>query len=29
MPSGSVWMVRGAERVEPEWDEYLRLSNAA
>lgn len=29
MPTGSVWMLRGAERVEPEWDEYLRLANAA
>ena len=29
MPTGSVWMLRGAERVQPEWDEYLRLANAA
>jgi hypothetical protein len=29
MPTGGAWLVRGAERVEPEWDEYLRLSNAA
>lgn len=23
MPSGSIWTVRGAERLEPEWDDYL------
>jgi 5-methylcytosine-specific restriction endonuclease McrA len=23
MPHGNVWMVRGAERVEPEWENYL------
>ena len=23
MPNGNSWMVRGAERVEPEWENYL------
>lgn len=23
MPTGSLWTVRGAERVEPHWDDYL------
>ncbi|MFM5904168.1 MAG: HNH endonuclease [Microbacteriaceae bacterium] len=29
MPSGIAWTVRGAERFEPEWDEFLTLPNAA
>ena len=29
MPSGVAWSVRGAERLEPEWDEFLRLPIAA
>ncbi len=29
MPTGGAWLLRGAEKVEPEWDEYLALSNAA
>lgn len=29
MPSGSVWTVRGAERLEPEWDQFLALATAA
>ena len=26
MPSGSVWSVRGAERLEPDWDQYLQAA---
>jgi len=29
MPSGTSWMIRGMERLEPEWDNFLQLSNAA
>jgi 5-methylcytosine-specific restriction endonuclease McrA len=29
MPNGNIWMVRGAERFEPEWNEYLALASAA
>jgi hypothetical protein len=29
MPAGTIWMVRGAERFEPEWDPYLAVSRAA
>jgi len=29
MPAGNVWMVRGAERFEPEWNEYLAFASAA
>jgi 5-methylcytosine-specific restriction endonuclease McrA len=29
MPTGGAWMIRGAERVEPEWNEYLQLPVAA
>ena len=29
MPTGSAWMVRGAERIEPQWDEFLALPTAA
>lgn len=29
MPAGNVWMVRGAERFEPEWNEYLSFASAA
>ncbi len=29
MPAGTIWMVRGAERFEPEWDPYLGLARAA
>ena len=25
MPSGNHWMVRGAERLEPEWENYISL----
>jgi 5-methylcytosine-specific restriction endonuclease McrA len=25
MPSGHQWMVRGAERLEPEWESYISL----
>ncbi|MEY4499757.1 MAG: hypothetical protein RL101_86 [Actinomycetota bacterium] len=25
MPSGNHWMVRGAERLEPEWESYISL----
>jgi hypothetical protein len=29
MPAGNFWMVRGAERFEPEWNEYLAFASAA
>ena len=29
MPSGMQWLVRGVERVEPEWDEFLGVPVAA
>jgi 5-methylcytosine-specific restriction endonuclease McrA len=29
MPTGTAWMVRGAERIEPQWDEFLALPSAA
>ena len=29
MPAGTIWMVRGAERFEPEWDPYLGMARAA
>jgi 5-methylcytosine-specific restriction endonuclease McrA len=29
MPQGLAWTVRGAERFEPEWDEFLTLPKAA
>lgn len=29
MPSGSIWTLRGAEHLEPEWDEFLSIPNAA
>jgi 5-methylcytosine-specific restriction endonuclease McrA len=29
MPSGSQWLVRGVDRVEPEWDSFLGLATAA
>ena len=29
MPLGNVWLVRGAERFEPEWGSYLQLAQAA
>jgi len=29
MPTGVTWSVRGAERLEPEWDEFLRVPLAA
>jgi 5-methylcytosine-specific restriction endonuclease McrA len=29
MPAGTIWMVRGTERFEPEWDQYLAFANAA
>lgn len=29
MPTGSQWQVRGADRLEPEWDSFLGLPSAA
>ena len=29
MPSGAAWTLRGFERVEPEWINFLEFSNAA
>ena len=29
MPQGVSWSVRGAERLEPEWDEFLAFERAA
>ena len=29
MPTGMQWLVRGVERVEPEWDAFLGLPQAA
>ena len=29
MPQGNIWMVRGAERFEHEWNPYLTLAKAA
>ena len=29
MPTGPQWLVRGVDRVEPEWDTFLGLANAA
>jgi 5-methylcytosine-specific restriction endonuclease McrA len=29
MPQGVVWTVRGAERFEPEWNEFLHFAQAA
>jgi hypothetical protein len=29
MPHGGAWLIRGAEKLEPEWDEYLALPKAA
>jgi hypothetical protein len=29
MPQGIAWTVRGAERFEPEWDEFLNFAQAA
>lgn len=29
MPQGTVWTLRGAEKLEPEWDEFLALASAA
>ena len=29
MPTGMQWLVRGVERVEPEWDAFLGLASAA
>ena len=29
MPTGGAWLIRGAEKLEPEWDEYLALPKAA
>jgi 5-methylcytosine-specific restriction endonuclease McrA len=29
MPTGTQWLVRGVERLEPEWDEFLVLPSAA
>jgi 5-methylcytosine-specific restriction endonuclease McrA len=29
MPAGTIWMVRGTERFEPEWDQYLAFAAAA
>jgi 5-methylcytosine-specific restriction endonuclease McrA len=29
MPAGTAWSIRGADRVEPEWDVYLGMAQAA
>ena len=29
MPQGVAWTVRGAERIEPAWDDFLTLATAA
>lgn len=29
MPQGTIWTLRGAELLEPEWDEFLALASAA
>ena len=29
MPTGGAWLIRGVEKLEPEWDEYLALPQAA
>lgn len=29
MPTGGAWIIRGAEKLEPEWDDYLAVSKAA
>jgi hypothetical protein len=29
MPSGVIWTVRGVEREEPHWQEFLRYPQAA
>jgi 5-methylcytosine-specific restriction endonuclease McrA len=29
MPTGAVWTLRGAENLEPEWDQFLTLASAA
>ena len=29
MPTGTAWLVRGAERIDPEWNDYLALPIAA
>ena len=29
MPTGAQWLVRGAERIDPEWDPFLGLASAA
>ena len=29
MPTGAQWLVRGAERIEPEWDLFLEMATAA
>ncbi|MEY4000147.1 MAG: hypothetical protein RLZZ626_502 [Actinomycetota bacterium] len=29
MPTGTAWLVRGAEKIEPQWDEFLALPAAA
>ena len=29
MPSGAAWMLRGFDRVEPEWSSFLEFSHAA
>jgi 5-methylcytosine-specific restriction endonuclease McrA len=29
MPNGGAWLIRGAEKLEPAWDEYLALPKAA
>ena len=29
MPTGGAWLLRGAERIEPGWDQYLDLPLAA
>ena len=29
MPSGVIWTVRGAEKAEPQWEEFLTMQQAA
>ena len=29
MPNGAQWLVRGVDRVEPEWDTFLGMASAA
>lgn len=29
MPTGGAWLIRGVEKLEPAWDEYLAIAHAA